>query len=766
MKALIHNLTASVLLALICVITGHAQVPDTVYGPADEPPGGVFMEVVGTLNDELISRSAGKDITFSTVSLAAYTDVYFATKTDSVRLSMNGGEFTGGEILSFNASLSDLPAGKVVWNGQTRTVESATPVYTRFTMLVRDANDNPVPLVDPAFLNQDPYLGGMAQIISRGVLKVNLKFTASYNQGSGFIPALDFSDQYSNADGMTYSSFGWGWYWINAAPRLQTNDPIQVDEGDTAWIDHTHLQSFDYESPESEQYFYHDGSENHPANGALMFGEEEMEAGDTATMEVIRSGQIMYIHDDSETSSDSMRLSLVDGDGKAYYDIEGDSLFWVYFDITPIDDPPELTVHTDIETTEGGEVTITPSHLTAEDDVSAPGAIHYTIDPDMEGTWPKYGIIKKSGIPVSPGDQFTQQDLADSKITYKHDGTENASDGFVFSVQDESGHLAENNGTTTFFSDIVVTLSNDKPVFSANVPTEVDEGGTTVISPANLNAVDEESDAAHITFTLDPETSVPAFGTLFLESTALAPGDAFTVQDIMDGKVSYTHDGSEEPEDELVLSIMDEQGALAEDNGHTTFKHNILVSQVNDTPSVVTPHTDLEYRAEEAFTFTLDVGIFHDPDPGDELSYSLTMIDGGALPSWLSFDPGTHELSGTPPNSEKGDHHMLFTAQDLAGAQVSDTIIFTILPAVDVEEHAYAERTVYPNPGNGRFEIRTNGTYESYTVLSITGATIRSGTLKQRDKLILDLSDHAEGVYFLLMRDGDGDGVVEKLIKQ
>ena len=109
---------------------------------------------------------------------------------------------------------------------------------------------------------------------------------------------------------------------------------------------------------------------------------------------------------------------------------------------------------------------------------------------------------------------------------------------------------------------------------------------------------------------------------------------------------------------------------------------------------------------------------------------------------------------------------MLFTAQDLAGAQVSDTIIFTILPAVDVEEHAYAERTVYPNPGNGRFEIRTNGTYESYTVLSITGATIRSGTLKQRDKLILDLSDHAEGVYFLLMRDGDGDGVVEKLIKQ
>ena len=57
----------------------------------------------------------------------------------------------------------------------------------------------------------------------------------------------------------------------------------------------------------------------------------------------------------------------------------------------------------------------------------------------------------------------------------------------------------------------------------------------------------------------------------------------------------------------------------------------------NHEPVLSAPLADAAGKAGEDFSYVLAAGAFSDPD-GDELSYSASLADGSALPSWLSFD--------------------------------------------------------------------------------------------------------------------------------
>ncbi|SVC76169.1 uncharacterized protein METZ01_LOCUS329023, partial [marine metagenome] len=54
---------------------------------------------------------------------------------------------------------------------------------------------------------------------------------------------------------------------------------------------------------------------------------------------------------------------------------------------------------------------------------------------------------------------------------------------------------------------------------------------------------------------------------------------------------------------------------------------------------------------DSALSFTIPADTFNDVDVGDSLTYTATLSDGSALPSWLSFNPSTQTFSGTPVNA-------------------------------------------------------------------------------------------------------------------
>ena len=74
--------------------------------------------------------------------------------------------------------------------------------------------------------------------------------------------------------------------------------------------------------------------------------------------------------------------------------------------------------------------------------------------------------------------------------------------------------------------------------------------------------------------------------------------------------------------------------------------------------------------------FSLEVPSYTFIDPSQSLTISASLSDGSPLPSWLSFDPGSRRLSGTPPLT--GQLNVRFTATSSNGKMASDTVALAI----------------------------------------------------------------------------------------
>jgi len=635
-------------LTFALALTSRAQV---TYGPAAEPPEGVFTEVVGDLHDQLIGRAAGKDITFSSISFANKTRVFFGTQVDSIKLSLDGADYNGGnEVLTFDSISSNPANGYLVWGGITRLKDyPTTPVYTRFVMYITDpATRLPLSLVDADSVGLNTALGNLLEVT--GTFHVNLQFQATYTVGRGYEPHLDFYDRESRYDVLAYSSFNWGWYWHNSPPELET-DVVTVDEGDTVVIDKQVLLGTDVESDSSEVLFT---VTELPENGVLLLDKVTVASGVSFTQEDLDSSLVFYVHDGSETVSDSVGLRLSDGDG-AYYTVGDDTTFYLHITVTPVNDPPAVVINLPLLLDEGTAGVITKDLLLSEDPEDQ--SVMYTFDPDVTETYPKHGILKLDGIPLSPGDEFTQNAIDAGSLSYKHDGTESLTDGFLFEVADSDGH---STGVISFF-EIEINPVNDAPRFTANVATEVTVWETTVITTNDINASDEESSAENVSFVIPADRNpVTDYGVIEVDGVELLPGGSFSVQDLIDGKVTYFT--SEQVEkDEVLFEIYDEDGAVASDNGYTVFKHVFNVT-----------------------------------------------------------------LTGTDP-------------------QVAESF------------------NVYPNPGNGYFQLTCEGSFETYNVMNTTGQMVESGIIESSN-MALDLTKHPAGMYILRINNSDGQNLMRKLI--
>ncbi|MEJ5129189.1 putative Ig domain-containing protein, partial [Comamonas sp. MYb21] len=88
---------------------------------------------------------------------------------------------------------------------------------------------------------------------------------------------------------------------------------------------------------------------------------------------------------------------------------------------------------------------------------------------------------------------------------------------------------------------------------------------------------------------------------------------------------------------------------------------------------------------DSALSLQIPAAAFSDPD-GDSLSYSASLADGSALPSWLSFDAATRTFSGTPDNQAVGSLQLRVTVSDGKGGTASQTFALEITNTNDAPE--------------------------------------------------------------------------------
>jgi VCBS repeat-containing protein len=104
----------------------------------------------------------------------------------------------------------------------------------------------------------------------------------------------------------------------------------------------------------------------------------------------------------------------------------------------------------------------------------------------------------------------------------------------------------------------------------------------------------------------------------------------------------------------------------------------IVVTGANDAPTLLAPLVDQQWTGGTPGAFTIPAGSFGDPD-GDALTWTAQLEDGSTLPSWLTFDPATRTLTGTPPGAGTA-LSLRITASD--GVLTRDDIFaLTVTPA-------------------------------------------------------------------------------------
>ena len=202
--------------------------------------------------------------------------------------------------------------------------------------------------------------------------------------------------------------------------------------------------------------------------------------------------------------------------------------------------PPLPTNNRVVHLSENGSVTLSSNLLTFADASSSTGQIVYTVQ-----TVPTAGTITKSGSTLGVGSTFTQDDVDNNRISYKHNGSEFFSDHFLFSVIGSPGLT-----TTNTAYQIEIDPVNDPPRLDVLREVPVDEGGSVVVSNGYLRVLDGDTRASKVTFSV---LEGPFHGRL--------DRNTFSQQDIDRSLVRYVHDGSETVRDSLHFRVLDGQGA-------------------------------------------------------------------------------------------------------------------------------------------------------------------------------------------------------------
>ncbi|XP_059401005.1 FRAS1-related extracellular matrix protein 2-like [Carassius carassius] len=227
--------------------------------------------------------------------------------------------------------------------------------------------------------------------------------------------------------------------------------------------------------------------------------------------------------------------------------------------ILPIDDIPpvlfpgttlQMTVH-EYQLTHFNKNALRYTDLDTED-----RDLKYTITQpptDTDENNPiRFGSIVLTDSPDSDVTKFTQAQINHHKISYNPPDLELGITPHVvqfhFTVEDTAGNSA--NGVFTIFLQPV----NNKPPQITNTGFTVLERGLHVITSAELDTNDLDTDSKQISFTL---SQTPQHGHLQHMFTNLKKGSSFHLKDIADGKVSYIHNGDEMASDSFKLDVSD-----------------------------------------------------------------------------------------------------------------------------------------------------------------------------------------------------------------
>ncbi len=407
------------------------------------------------------------------------------------------------------------------------------------------------------------------------------------------------------------------------------------------------------------------------------------------TQKDVDSGYIYYQHNSSENFSDTFAFSVSDGRTEVKSSPTS-TTFYFNLDMTPVNDTPETHEGVDVQVKEhdtpnadrltpGGTVKITTQNIAVSDvdgsgdktglaTYSTKNALYIVIT-----ELPEHGKLYYDGVEItkalsgadlaSARNSGGYKDWADnspaymngiiiikvtdlagaaSKLSYRHDGTENFYDGFKYIVTDNMGIVrgdpAHDGGSVNGREqtvNVVVTPVNDIPERAhADTKLTVDEEGSGTLNSGHISFADPDGTPAAIQFII---TELPKWGELSLNGKVLGVNGVFTQEDVNNGRIQYKHDGSEHHSDSFKYKVSD--------SIHTSTDSifSIAINPINDAPTLSV--RDTVYVESIAGGIIINDIRITDPDYGDNNKYDGA-ADTGVVHNVVTVDLA---LSTTTP---------------------------------------------------------------------------------------------------------------------
>ncbi|WP_181357624.1 cadherin-like domain-containing protein [Stenomitos frigidus] len=361
---------------------------------------------------------------------------------------------------------------------------------------------------------------------------------------------------------------------VNDAPVLISNSGITLLEGALTTINSSVLQVSDGDSPPLTNLVYSVTTD--PTNGALLLAGNPVTSFTQANL---NSGQLVYQHNGNESLSDSFAFTVTDG---VVTTPVGPSVFNIA--VTPVNDAPGLSNNLGLTLAEGATSTIASTALAITDN-DGPGPLTYTL-----GSGTTKGTLKLGTATLVAGQTFTQADIASSRLSYTHDGSETTADSFSFTASDSStGTIA----LTTF--SINVTPVNDAPVLTVPGFQAIDEDlplaftGTKLVSVSDAdiggNPLVVTLSASGGTLSLNP-------GSLTVNNNATSlvtlTGQLTAVNNALSSLVYKGLSNFNGP-DTISIAVTD-QGSTGAGGAKTDTKTiDLIVNPINDAPTLTVP---------------------------------------------------------------------------------------------------------------------------------------------------------------------------------
>ncbi|XP_056318384.1 FRAS1-related extracellular matrix protein 1a [Danio aesculapii] len=310
--------------------------------------------------------------------------------------------------------------------------------------------------------------------------------------------------------------------------------------------------------------------------------------------------------------------------------------------------PPSIATGEVFMVDEGGSACITVTHLTVEDQDSAPEDLQLIlVSPPhfgyLENILPSPGF-EKSNVGISIA-SFTYRDVLDGHINYvqsRHQRMEPTTDQLMLQVSDGK----QQSSSVPLY--IIITPTNDEiPDFQTQNIT-VCEGDRTELDSSVISAVDLDVPRERLMFRIIQN---PQHGSIInlpyrnqvshYKRGADEPVQHFSMDDLKSGMtLMYVHDDSESEQDEFILQLSDGK--------HKLQKHvQVKILPVNDEEPQIIRNTGIEMEAGETRLISSAVLTAHDEDtPPDHILYVFESLPTHGViqmkvgSDWLSVSAG------------------------------------------------------------------------------------------------------------------------------